>query len=208
MDGLVPQSIGWYGKLPCRGDFVGRGLPRAWLRSWDDWLQRSLASAAPRLGATLREHLLAMSPWQCVVLPAQSGLPAWCGVVAPSTDRVGRTFPLLLAEACDAAALDGVELAALQARARYLNRWLSQSRTLSSPREFEMGAAQLGSTPWTCIAPDHAQADDSFARLRAAWPVAASFWWRVDPAGDMHAPLAEPWPPRESLILDMLGRIG
>ena len=44
---LVPQALAWYGKLPSRGDFVSRGLPRSWSRSWDEWLQRGLALAAP-----------------------------------------------------------------------------------------------------------------------------------------------------------------
>ena len=42
----------WYGKLPSRGDFVSRGVPRSWSRPWDEWLQRSLALAAQRLGAS------------------------------------------------------------------------------------------------------------------------------------------------------------
>ena len=74
----LPLAVGWYGKLPSRGDFVGRGLPKAWLRTWDDWLQRSLADASQRWGAAMREHLLDMPPWQGVVLPGQPGAPAWC----------------------------------------------------------------------------------------------------------------------------------
>lgn len=206
MDTLLPQAIGWYGKLPTRGDFVGRGLPRPWLRVWDDWLQRGLTGAARQLGAArLRERLLAMPPWQCLVLPLQHGQPVWCGVVAPATDRVGRVFPLLLAEAYDPAALDRAGLRQLQARALYVADWLDRFGALSSPREFEAGAAQLGATPWRWAPAAAAPAEATVAGLRADWPGSASFWWCPEPVGEMHPPLAEDWPPRETLILDWLG---
>jgi type VI secretion system protein ImpM len=202
MDALTPQSIGWYGKLPSRGDFVGRGMPRPWLHAWDDWLQHGLAFAAQQLGTmALRERLMAMPPWQCVVLPQQHDQAAWCGVVAPSTDRVGRLFPLLLAEAYDETALNRVDLKCLQERARRLADWLKQAGNSPSPKEFGLGATQLAATPWRG---EPTASADTFAGLRVAWPAAASFWWRTEPPGDMRMPLAEDWPPRESLVLDLL----
>jgi type VI secretion system protein ImpM len=201
MDTLLPQSIGWYGKLPSRGDFVGSGLPRAWLRSWDDWLQHALAGAARQLGAaTLRERLAVMPAWHGLVPAAQPGEPAWSGVVVGSTDRVGRAFPLLMAEACDAAALDRVAVADLHLRALSVSDWLDAARPSSSPKEFDAGIAQLAATPWA-LAP---APDDDVAALRARWPQAASFWWHLAPASDLQAPLAEGWPPREDLLLDWL----
>lgn len=210
MQTLLPQAVGWYGKLPTRGDFVGRGLPRPWLRVWDDWLQQGLAAAGQHLGsARLRERLLAMPPWQCLVLPSGAGQPVWSGVVTPATDRVGRVFPLLLAEAYDPAALDRAGLKQLQARALYAADWLDRVGALSSPKEFEAGAAQLGATAWRC-APAAAAGEDAgtVADLRAAWPTSASFWWRPEPVGAMPAPLAEGWPPRDALILHWLGEAG
>jgi len=205
MDAPVPQSIGWHGKLPSRGDFVGRGMPRAWLRVWDDWLQRGLASAAQRWGPALREHVLAMAPWQCVVLPQQPGQPVWCGVVAASTDRVGRAYPLLLAEAYDEASLLGVGLADLQARALQLWRGLDEARSAPSPRDFEGRAARLAGTPWSGTAHDAAP-EASLATLREHWPQAGSFWWRIEPASDLDDPWAEPWPPSHALMLALLGQ--
>jgi type VI secretion system protein ImpM len=206
VDTLIPQSIGWYGKLPSRGDFVGGGLPRAWLRSWDDWLQRALAGAARQLGAgALRERLAAMPSWHWLVPAGQPEDPAWCGVVAASTDRVGRAFPLLVAEACDAAALDRVALADLRARAQRVSAWLDSARASSSPKEFDAGTAQLAATPWAAAPLAPAAPEDGVAGLRARWPAAASFWWRIEPAADAQAPFAEDWPPRETLLLDWLG---
>jgi type VI secretion system protein ImpM len=205
MKTLLPQSVGWYGKLPSRGDFVGRGLPRPWLRSWDEWLQRAMAEAAPRFGPAWRDRVTAMPPWQCVVLPAHDSLPAWCGVVVASADRVGRAFPMLLAEAHDLATLDGVVLATLHARGRQLAGWLDDALRLASMREFESDVAGIAAAPWPCDADAAAGEGEALGDWRARWPSAASFWWRVSTDADVDEPLAEPWPPREALVLDWLG---
>lgn len=205
MDDKAAHTFGWYGKLPTRGDFVGRGLPRSWQRTWDEWLQRALADASKQLGAVvLRERLTLMTPWSCVVLPQQRNHPAWCGVVVASSDRVGRAFPLLLAEACDAASLQRQSLSALQARAAALAGWLGEARTLS-PREFEAGAAGVIDAAWMEADAGAGSADDRFESVRAGRPSASTFWWRAIPAFDMRAPLAEAWPPREALLLDWIG---
>jgi len=205
VDTLVPQSIGWYGKLPTRGDFVGRGLPPPWLRVWDDWLQRAMSSAGMQLGAgKLGDRLLTMPPWQCVVPPMALGEPVWCGVVAPATDRVGRVFPLLLAEAYDESALNGAGLHALQARALHLADWLDRFGALSSPATFEAGVAQLALLHWPCQPVGGSPAGDTVGGLRAAFPDAGSFWWCPEPVGTVSPPLVEAWPPRETLLLDWL----
>ena len=35
-------AIGWYGKLPSAGDFLGRRLPPEFQGPWDRWLQHGL----------------------------------------------------------------------------------------------------------------------------------------------------------------------
>jgi type VI secretion system protein ImpM len=77
---------GFFGKLPGTGDFVTRGLPSAFVKSWDCWLTRHLA---PRLA--------------CDAPPLyfhRPGTPAFTGVVVPSRDSAGRLFPLTLAAEC------------------------------------------------------------------------------------------------------------
>lgn len=205
LDALVPQAIGWWGKLPTRGDFVGRGMPRAWLRVWDEWLQRGLAHGARQLGAeAFRHRLLAMPPWQGLILPATPGLGTWCGVVAPSSDRVGRAYPLWLAECYGTDTLDRVGIAALQRRALRLADWLDRIGALSTPKDFEAGAVALTSTPWDGR-PEPGHAGESVADLRRAAPDGASFWWQPEPVGEIAPPLVEAWPPRESLVLDWTG---
>ena len=198
----VPRAAGWYGKLPSRGDFVGQGLPHGWLRQWDDWLARALALAARQAGPAWRERLLAMPPWQCVVLPEHAGAPAWSGVVAPSNDRVGRAFPVLLAEAYELDALEAADLPGWQARGRQLAQWLGAAVAVCTPREFDAGLAQLTATPWPCEAP--LPAGPTLRSLRQQWPAARSWWWRADALGATALPLAESWPPRDSLLLDWL----
>lgn len=205
MDTSTASSIGWYGKLPSRGDFVGSGLPRAWLRRWDDWLQQALARAARQLGAAaLRERLVAMPAWQLLVPASEAPAPAWSGVVVASADRVGRVFPLLVVEACDAATLDRMALIDVHARARRLGASVAAARSGSSPKEFDACLAPVAATPW--IAPSALDTPaDGVAALRARWPAAGSFWWRLDDAGEPAPPLAEDWPPRDGLLLDWLG---
>jgi type VI secretion system protein ImpM len=199
--------IGWYGKLPSRGDFVGRGLPRVWQDTWEHWLQRSLAGAAKRLGAApLRECLAAMRPWQAVVLAPHAGEPAWWGVVVASADRVGRVFPLLVVQPCDAAVLEHVALADLEARGRRLVERLDVLRPTASPKELEAGLASVASAPWPLAAVAPQAPDDALAAWRASRPEALSFWWRVGSVHTTPAPRAEGWPPRDELILDWLDR--
>ena len=201
---LVPQAAAWYGKLPSRGDFVSRGVPRSWSRPWDEWLQRGLALAARQLGASaLRERLQAMPPWACAFGPVQAGEPMWLGAVVASCDRVGRIFPTLLAEAYDEAALRAVSLPALLDRAGEFADWLIEvNREPVSLKEFERGTAELSGMAWDIAADD---GDGGFQRLREAWPSARSFWWRIDDSVELPTALAEDWPPRDDLLLDWIG---
>lgn len=201
---LVPQATAWYGKLPSRGDFVSRGVPRSWSRPWDEWLQRGLALAARQLGASaLRERLQAMPPWACAFGPVQAGEPMWLGAVVASCDRVGRIFPTLLAEAYDEAALRAVSVPALLDRAGEFADWLIEvNREPVSLKEFERGTAELSGMAWDIAADD---GDGGFQRLREAWPTGRSFWWRIDDGVELPTALAEDWPPRDDLLLDWIG---
>lgn len=203
---LLPQAIGWYGKLPSRGDFLGRGLPRPWVRVWDEWLQRAMAGASRQVDAALlRERLIAMSPWHVVVLPAAAGQPLWSGTVVATTDRVGRVFPMLLAEAYAEADIESADLAGLHERAAQLGQWMGASATVLSPRDFELGVAQWGAQAWS--ASEHvleAVEPESIAALRHSRPAARSFWWRLDGSMQEVGVLDETWPPRESLLLEWL----
>ncbi len=93
---VTPTLPGYYGKLPARGDFVSRRLPRVFLDPWDAWLQEALASSREQLGDAWLEDYLVSPLWRFVLAAGACG-PAVAGVLMPSVDRVGRYFPLTLA---------------------------------------------------------------------------------------------------------------
>lgn len=91
---------GFYGKLPCVGDFVRRRLPDAFVDPWDRAMQRWLIAAAQRedIAASRRDaHDAAPEHWRFVLAAGVCGANAWAGSVVASGDRVGRAFPLVLA---------------------------------------------------------------------------------------------------------------
>ena len=205
---LVPKAVAWYGKLPSRGDFVSRGMPRSWSRAWDEWLQRAMALAAQRLEpGGLRERLQTMPPWACAFGPVQPGEPMWLGALVASCDRVGRIFPTLLVEAYDEAALCAMSVPALLDRSGEFADWLIEAnREPISLKEFERGTAELSGMAWDAAAPE--EGDGGLQLLRTLWPAARSFWWRIDDSVEPPDVLAEGWPPREELLLDWVGAGG
>lgn len=83
---LIP---GFFGKIPTTGDFVTRRLSSNFVRQWDRWAARHLVP------------LLVSGDWDDQVglrflLGHDVGGPM-AGVALPSTDRVGRRFPLTVA---------------------------------------------------------------------------------------------------------------
>lgn len=94
----TPGSLGWFGKIPGLGDFVGRGLPASLVRNWDAWLSAELSEARALL-AEGWAAAYAEAPALCFLLGA--GLldgHAWQGILLPSLDRVGREYPLTIAQ--------------------------------------------------------------------------------------------------------------
>ena len=89
-------ATGFYGKLPCLGDFVTRRLPRELIAPWDQWLQESLTSSRTQLGNDWLDRYLTSPLWRFVLSPGVAGQVGWTGVLMPSVDRVGRYFPLTL----------------------------------------------------------------------------------------------------------------
>jgi type VI secretion system protein ImpM len=177
-----PRRVCWWGKLPARADFIGRGLPGRWRGDWDGWLQRGLALAATQLeGAALREQLGSFAPWRYLALPAPG--EAWCGIIVPSHDRVGRVFPLTLAERIAAPAPPhevAARLASLLDAAAQGPEALEAAIAAFPPRTGqEIEAAQ-------------------------AWPAPpASLWWPLAASHDVPARCAA-WPPEPELLLELL----
>ena len=94
------SGVGFYGKLPGLGDFVRRRLPSDFVERWDRHFQRALDTGRRELGEQWTAAWLQGPAW-CFVLRAQAcGNDAWCGLIGPAADRLGRAFPMVLAAPC------------------------------------------------------------------------------------------------------------
>ena len=87
-------NVGFYGKLPCRGDFLQRRAPQDFVDAWDAWLQEGLHESRQRLQEAWLESYLTGPVWRFVLGAGVCGSGAYAGVLVPSVDRVGRYFPL------------------------------------------------------------------------------------------------------------------
>jgi type VI secretion system protein ImpM len=93
---LAPR-LGFFGKLPARGDFVTRRLTRDFTDPWDAWLQDAIAMSAQQLGDDWLEAYLTAPIWRFLLSAGICGQGPMLGIMMPSVDRVGRYFPLTLA---------------------------------------------------------------------------------------------------------------
>ncbi|MGE4047694.1 MAG: type VI secretion system-associated protein TagF [Acetobacteraceae bacterium] len=96
MPGVV-SVIGFYGKLPARGDFVRAGLPREFVDPWDAWLQRVLPASRTMLRDGWEPAWLEAPVWRFALPPGLCGPFPVVGLWMPSVDRVGRYYPLMIA---------------------------------------------------------------------------------------------------------------
>lgn len=90
------MNAGFYGKMPCKGDFVGRGLPRALIDRLDLWLQQGMVQSRERLGEGWLDHYLVSPIWYGYFAAGVVDERPWIGAMVPSIDRVGRYFPCLI----------------------------------------------------------------------------------------------------------------
>lgn len=93
---------GWHGKLPSLGDFASRRLDADFVEAWDGWLAAGLLALRAARPEGWLDAYLGSPSWRFLlmpgVLPGAAGTQAWCGVLMPSVDRVGRYFPLTLVQ--------------------------------------------------------------------------------------------------------------
>ncbi|MGM5058674.1 type VI secretion system-associated protein TagF (plasmid) [Rhizobium leguminosarum] len=91
------DRIGFFGKLPSHGDFVSMGLSRNLQAALDAWLQSGLQAAQRELGEDWERRFRMMPTWRFIVERGLWGSATIAGVLLPSLDRVGRSFPLVIA---------------------------------------------------------------------------------------------------------------
>jgi len=106
---------GWHGKLPTLGDFATRRLDPGFVSAWDDWISTGLAGL--QQGPAWPDAYLDSPSWRFLLMPAAlPGLPAdqaWAGVLMPSVDRVGRYYPLTIAQRLPALPATAAEVEAV-----------------------------------------------------------------------------------------------
>jgi type VI secretion system protein ImpM len=90
---MDPMRIGFFGKLPSRGDFVRFGLSRAFTTAWDAWLQDVMFGSHEVFDAVLGDAPI----WRFDFGAGVCGPRRACGLLLPSADSVGRMFPLMIA---------------------------------------------------------------------------------------------------------------
>lgn len=90
-------AIGFYGKIPSRGDFVHVGLPRSFIDPWHAWMERMLSTSRAKLGEEWRPAWLEAAVWRFALPAGLCGPDSAVGLWLPSVDRVGRYFPLTFA---------------------------------------------------------------------------------------------------------------
>lgn len=93
---------GFYGKLPAKGDFLSRHLPRAFADGWDEWLQSGMHDSRQLLGESWLQTYLTSPLWRFFIPGGVFGESAWAGVLMPSMDKVGRYFPMTVAAELEA----------------------------------------------------------------------------------------------------------
>lgn len=89
------MTLGLFGKLPLRGDFVTRALPAPMLAPWEAWLDAVTDGSREVLGAEWERAWDAAPVWRFWIGAWVPGGPA-AGAVRPSRDSVGRRYPLLI----------------------------------------------------------------------------------------------------------------
>lgn len=190
-------NAGFFGKLPGRGDFIGRHLPKSFLDPWDSWLQEAIAQSRTQLGGLWRERYCTSPIWRFALGAGLCGPAAYAGVLMPSVDRVGRYYPLAIAvplergralfalpagvdpwfQQAERLALLGLDLDRLD-----LDEFSRQVEALGAPSVPNSAAADAaGGTAWYCPLPDAPDAAAiapalADALLQRLFP-RISLWW-------------------------------
>lgn len=92
------MPAGFFGKVPCVGDFVKRRLAPEFVTAWDAWLQQGMHASREQVGAGWHDLFLTSPVWRFALGGGVAGADPACGVMVPSMDRVGRLFPLTVAD--------------------------------------------------------------------------------------------------------------
>ena len=103
------MTVGFFGKVPARGDFVRRALPADFVTPWDQWLQAGIAGAQELLGDAWLEVYLTSPVWRFALSARLAGESAAAAGNIPTrqlamsryaTARIGSERPGESGEIC------------------------------------------------------------------------------------------------------------
>ena len=73
---MAAGLVGYFGKIPSKGDFVAEHLPSSFIEPWDAWLRLTLAHCRERMGEAAREAFLSSPVWRFVLAGGVCGFAA------------------------------------------------------------------------------------------------------------------------------------
>ena len=100
MFGVKANSVALLGKAPCQGDFIRWNASDPVSAQFHKWLEEG-HEAVRRANLTLSAEPI------CFVYSAAGGRQALLGMMAPSSDKVGRQFPLTVYVPVDLGPISG-----------------------------------------------------------------------------------------------------
>lgn len=95
----IATGVGYFGKVPQRGDFIQDQLPTDFATNWSEWLQAGLAVSREQLEESWSDYYMTSPIWHFALSPHVCGERAMIGSLMPSIDSVGRKFYFSIAVA-------------------------------------------------------------------------------------------------------------
>jgi len=92
--GAPAEGVGIFGKLPCRGDYITRGLPGALAERLHGLLHETITEGRRQYGDAWLDAYLTAPIWRFAATGGCLGETACVGLLMPSVDAVGRHFPV------------------------------------------------------------------------------------------------------------------
>ncbi|MGN6779582.1 type VI secretion system-associated protein TagF [Rhizobium sp.] len=173
---MQADTIGFFGKLPTHGDFVSAALGSRLQSELDQWVHNGLIALEATLGSDWRQLFHATTAWRFVVGKGVWAPSAVAGVLLPSRDRVGRSFPLIIA----------AQLQRFSGQLRDLcedDSWFTAAEALaetSDKADFEMQRFVEGIKR---LRPPFIDKQSTTTQLATIGNTSApaSLWWRINP---------------------------
>lgn len=90
--------IGYYGKIPAKGDFISKGIPADVVDTLHEFFAEGLKQSADSLEDEWITKYSVAPLWLFYLQQNIISDQAWLGIMMPSVDRVNRHFPFIVLE--------------------------------------------------------------------------------------------------------------